>query len=94
LVISLNLYQQLAAMKFRIEIKYFHPVLKIGLENIKDAWLLTDLKNPIELKTIIHQGNLYYRLPGSGKRISYRALKKGLVKKMLSIPLQFSVLPF
>lgn len=81
-------------MKFSIEIKYYHPKLKIGLENIREAWILTDLKHPLELKTEIHQGNLYYRLPGSGKRISYRILKKGLVKKTLSIPLQLSLLPF
>ena len=32
-------------MRFLIEIKYFHPELKIGLENIKVAWLLTDIKD-------------------------------------------------
>ena len=40
-------------MKFSIEIKYYHPELKIGLENIKEAWLLSDMKHPIELKTVI-----------------------------------------
>jgi len=80
-------------MKFSIEIKYYHPQLKIGLENIKEAWILIDLKNPIELKTIIHQGNLYYRFPGSGKRISYRRLKKGLIKQEISIPVNLLV-PF
>jgi len=44
-------------MKFTIEIKYFHPQLMIGLENIKEAGLLIDIKNPVALKTIIHQGN-------------------------------------
>ena len=81
-------------MKFFIEIKYYHPALKIGLENIREAWLLTDLKHPIELKTNIHQGNLYFRLPGSGKRISYRTLRKGLIKKNIKIPVAFSILPF
>jgi hypothetical protein len=81
-------------MKFSIEIKYFHPQLKIGLENIKEAWLLSDIKNPIELKTIIHQGNLYYRIPNSGQRISYRILKKGLIKKKIRIPLVLNLLPF
>ena len=81
-------------MKFTIEIKYFHPQLKIGLENIKEAWLLLDIKNPIELKTIIHQGGLYYRIPNSGKRISYRILKKGLIKKNIHIPLALNLLPF
>lgn len=81
-------------MKFLIEIKYYHPDLKIGLENIKEAWLLLDIKDPIELKTAIHQGNLYYRLPNSGKRISYRTLKKGLIKRNISIVLPGLLLPF
>lgn len=81
-------------MKFLIEIKYYHPDLKIGLENIKEAWLLLDIKDPIELKTVIHQGNLYYRLPNSGRRISYRTLKKGLIKKNISIVLPGLLLPF
>jgi hypothetical protein len=81
-------------MKFFIEIKYFHPLLKIGLENIKEAWLLYDKNNPVELKTIIHQGNLFYRFPGSGKRISYRTLKKRLVKKTIIIRQPILLLPF
>ena len=81
-------------MKFTIEIKYFHPQLMIGLENIKGAWLLFDIKNPVELKTIMHQGNLYYRMPNTGKRISYRTLKKGLVKKKITIRLPVQLLPF
>jgi len=81
-------------MKFTIEIKYFHPQLMIGLENIKEAWLISDLKNPVELTTIIHQGNLYYRIPNSGKRISYRILKKVLISKKIVIRLPMQLLPF
>ena len=81
-------------MKFLIEIKYFHPELNIGLENIRSAWLLADINNPIELKTIIHQGLLSYRLPDSGRRISYRTLKKGLIKKKIIIRLPLNLLPF
>jgi hypothetical protein len=58
-------------------IKYFHPGLTIGLEDVKNAWLLLPGKQPLKLKTIIHQGNLSYRLPGSGKRVSYRSIKRG-----------------
>jgi hypothetical protein len=65
----------------------------IGLENIKEACLLFDIKKPVELKTIIYQVNLYYRMPNSGKRISYRTLKKGLVKKNIVIRLSM-LLPF
>jgi len=81
-------------MNLSIEIKYLHPQLKIGLENIKKAWLLSDIKNPVELTPIIHQGNLYYRLPNCGKRISYRTLKKGIIKKKIFIPLVSHLLPF
>lgn len=94
LIISLLLYQQLPPMKFSIEIKYYHPELKIGLETIKNVWLLSDLKDPVELKTVIHQGNLYYRLPQSGRRISYRTLKRGLIKKNIRILLPEILLPF
>jgi len=81
-------------MKFIIEIKYFHPELSIGLENIRSAWLLSDIKHPVELKTILHQGLLSYRLPVSGKRISYRTLKKKLIKKKIVIHLPVQLLPF
>ena len=94
LKISINLYQQVSQMNFLIEIKYFHPELNIGLENIKSAWLLSDINNPVELRTIIHQGLLSYRLPISGKRISYRTLKKGLIKKKIIIHLPLELLPF
>jgi hypothetical protein len=81
-------------MKFLIEIKYLHPEFNIGLENIRSAWLLSDTNHPVELKTIIHQGLLSYRLPVSGRRISYRTLKKGLIKKKIIIHLPFNLLPF
>jgi hypothetical protein len=81
-------------MKLSIEIKYFHPELKIGLENIRQAWLLSDANHPVELTAIIHQGNLYYRLPKSGRRISYRKLKKGLMKKKIHLSLIYRIFPF
>ncbi|MGQ0738068.1 MAG: hypothetical protein ACT4OJ_03320 [Bacteroidota bacterium] len=81
-------------MKFIIGIKYFHPRLQIGLEDIRNAWLISEKKEPVQLKTVIHQGRLHYRLPQSGKRISYRTLKKGLVKKKMNIRLPYQLLPF
>jgi hypothetical protein len=79
-------------MIFLITIKYFHPHLNIGLEDVRNAWLFLGNEPPVKIKTIIHQGLLSYRLPGSGKRISYRSLKNGLVKKQIII--QLPVLPF
>ncbi len=63
-------------MKFIITIKYFHPGLNIGLEDVRNAWLISGNETPVHLKTTIHQGHLHYRLPVSGKRISYQSLKK------------------
>jgi hypothetical protein len=63
-------------------------VLKIGLEYIRNTWLLDS--KPIKLKVSIHLGNLVYSLPKSGRRISYTALKKELKKQTIIIkqPLQ------
>jgi len=81
-------------MKFIIGIKYFHPGFSIGLEDIRNAWLIPEKGKAIQLKTVIHQGRIHYRMPVSGKRISYHSLKKGLVKQRISIRLQHEALPF
>lgn len=73
-------------------IRYFHPVYNIGLQDIRNAWLLE--KSPIKLATSVYRGNLIFRLPGSGKRISYRILKKGLVKKTISIRQPLNLLAY
>ena len=68
-------------MKQAIINKYYHAGHKIGLEDVRQAWLLADKDSPVRIKAIIHQGILSYRLPVLGKRISYRSPKKGMVKK-------------
>jgi hypothetical protein len=75
-----------------VVIKYFHPVYNIGLQDIRNAWLLE--KEPVKLKTTIYRGNLIFRFPVSGKRISYASLKKGLIKKKIILRLPFPLLPF
>ncbi len=75
-----------------IIIRYFHPVYNIGLPDIRNAWILS--KPPVKLTTTIYRGNLIFRLPGSGKRISYRTLKKGLVKKKIILRQAINTLPF
>lgn len=64
-------------MKFSVQIKYFHPDLQIGLEDVRNAWFVSKNEAPVLLKTTLHQGILTYRFPISGKRISYHRLKKG-----------------
>lgn len=81
-------------MKYLITIKYFHPGLCIGLEDIRTAWLLLENKPPVQLTTVIHQGHLHYRFPVSGRRISYRLLKKGLISKRMIIRQPLDLLPF
>ena len=75
-----------------IIISHFHWQLNIGMQDIRTAWLLT--ADPVKLTTTLHRGNLVFRMPGSGKRISYKSLKKGLVKKNIVIRLPVELLPF
>jgi len=80
-------------LNYIITIRYFNPVLKIGLQDVKNAWYLAD-KTPVQLTTIIYQGALYFRFPGSGRRISYKQLKKGLIKKQIDLIMPLDLLPF
>lgn len=76
-----------------IIIKHFNPDLKIGLEDVRNAWLL-DGRNPIKLSVQVHRGVLVYRLPESGKRVSFTQLKKGLVSRKIIIEIQIPTMPF
>jgi hypothetical protein len=57
-------------LNYIVTIKYSNPFLKIGLHDVRNAW---------------YQGTLYFRFPGSGRRISYKQLKKGLIKKQIEL---------
>lgn len=94
MIISVNLCQAIATMRFSISIKYYHPGLQIGIEDIKNAWYLPEGAAAVKLNTIVYQGQLAYRFPSSGKRISYRQLKKGLIRKQIIIRLPLELLPF
>jgi hypothetical protein len=75
-----------------INIKYINPALNLGMEDVRNIWLLS--ATPVKLTTTIHQGNLTYRMPVSGKRISYKTLKRGIIKKQLVIRRGYELLPF
>lgn len=75
-----------------IHIRHVHRGLNIGLEDLRHAWLLEDPLMPVGIS--VYRGQLTYRLPRSGKRVSYKALKKGLVKTALSYPIPKKGLPF
>ena len=75
-----------------IQLNYFHPILKIGVEDVRNVWLLGD--SPVKLTTCIHRGALVFRWPVSGKRVSYKTLKKGLIKKNIVFKKYYELLPF
>lgn len=75
-----------------ITLKYIHPALNLGIEDIRNVWLLS--ATPVKLTTNIHQGSLVFRIPVSGKRISYKTLKRGLIKRQLVIRRPYQLLPF
>lgn len=75
-----------------IHLKYYHPGLNIGMENLKSVWLPEE--EPVQLSVTVYRGNLVYRFPKTRKRISYRMLKKGLLKKELIIQQPIDFLPF
>lgn len=83
---------KIGKLNYTITIRYFNPDMKIGLQDVKNAWYLAD-KTPIQLTTIIYQGALYFRFPGSGKRISYKQLKKGLIRKHIDLLFPMELLP-
>lgn len=58
-------------------LKYWNAQLQIGMADWKNVYQFPQQQL---MQTEIHQGNLYYRLKGSSKRISYNQIKAGLVK--------------
>jgi hypothetical protein len=66
-----------------IKIKYFNESLQIAMVNWREVYLLKP--QLIKLNVEVDKGRLVYRATGSGKRISYKTLKKGLRKKSFSI---------
>ncbi len=74
-----------------VHIKYLNPLLNIGLVNWREV---RDISSgfPEKLYTELYKGNLVFRKKGSSKRISYKQLKNGLVKK--EIVIQLEALPF
>ena len=66
-----------------VKFTYYNPVLKIAFNNWRQVYLVKD--PPVLLKPVIHRGALVYRLPDTGKRISYKKLKQGMVNREISI---------
>ena len=75
-----------------IIINYFHPAHNIGMQDIRNVWLLE--KKTVKLKTTTYRGSLIFRFPKSGRRISYRTLKNGLIRKKIILKFPVELLPF
>lgn len=65
-----------------IRFKYFNESLQIAMINWREVYLLKP--HLIKMNVEVDKGRLVYRATGSGKRISYKTLKKGLKKKSFS----------
>lgn len=74
-----------------IVLSYWNESLQIGLADWKTVYQFPQKEL---MQKEIHQGNLYYRSKGSNKRISYKQIKKGLIKKQLFIEEPLFILPF
>lgn len=72
-------------------LKYWNPNYQIALADWKQVYQFPEKELMIKE---IHQGQLYYRLRGSARRISYRQLRKGLQKKQIIIYEELNLLPF
>ena len=79
-------------MVSKLTLNYYHPGLNIAMQDVRNVWLLNE--KPVKLTASLHRGSLVFRLPHAGRRISYRALKKGLIKKEIIILLPMQLLPF
>lgn len=75
-----------------IIIKHVNPELQIGMQDIRNVRLLD--KTPLKLITTLHRGSLVFRIPGTRKRVSYKKLKTGLIKKQVIIKQPVYLLPF
>ena len=66
-----------------IKLKYTNPQLQIGLLNWRTVYLLQPRPVPLHLE--VERGRLVYRVKGSSRRISYALIKKGVIKKAVTI---------
>ena len=70
-------------MKQKVCLKYINPVLRIGMVNLKEVYLLSP--KIIALKPEVYKGRLIFRAKGSSRRFSYLSIKKGLLKTSKNI---------
>jgi hypothetical protein len=66
-----------------IKIRYFNESLEIAMVSWREVYILKPHIKRLNIE--VDKGRLIYRAKGSGKRISYKRLKKGLIKKSFSV---------
>lgn len=62
----------------KIQLKFINPQMQIGMVNWKEVYLLKH--HPQQLFVEVERGRLIYRARGSAKRISYKQVRKGLIR--------------
>jgi hypothetical protein len=70
-------------MEQKIQLKYINKNLQIGLVNWREAYLLHP--EIIRLNVEVDRGRLVYRIKGKNRRISYKRVKKGLIRTSIWI---------
>mgnify|MGYP003496123392 CR=1 FL=1 len=74
-----------------IILKYWNPQYEIAFADWQNVY---QFPQKIKMLREVYRGELYYRMPGSCKRISYKQLKRGLQKKQIIIHEELNLLPF
>jgi len=74
-----------------IVLKYWNPQYKIAFAGWQTVY---QFPQKIKMLSEVYRGELYYRIPGSSKRTSYKQLKRGLQKKQIIIQEEIKLLPF
>ncbi len=72
-----------------IEFAYFNPALNIVFNDWKTVYLLEG--EPVLLKPFVHRSALVYRVPKTGKRISYKSIKHGLLKQKKVVRFEWAI---
>ncbi len=72
-----------------IQLRYYNPGLQIAFSNWKEMYFVKASNEFEMLSTEVYQGQLVYRYKGSDKRIIWRRIKKGLLKKEVLLYLPF-----
>jgi hypothetical protein len=70
-----------------IKLKLVNEKLHIGMVNWREIYMY--YPKVIQLTPEVDRGRLVYRHKGSNKRFSYLQVKKGLIKKDVSIEIDF-----